>query len=170
MPGFNIMGGGPIDPNVGGSDFLRTHRWRISGLLGVSYFTNNLVYAKTVDLPDKTFETEEIKTMGGTYEFAKQAKYGDLKINFYGTKELLNELESLADEVHTQEDGVKDFNEYMKNISLDLDVGDGNPIQYTFNNSFITKISYDQLTYVTSDVFSITATFAVGFYTLSGSS
>lgn len=174
MPGFRIDGSGsPADPNIGGGDLLRVHRWRIDRLLDKDFSTPPFVYAKTVDLPDKTYEVEEIKTMGGSYKFAKQTRYGDLKVNFYGTNKLADELENLAEQVHTEADGLKDFNDYMGTINLTFYDGSGeeneNSVQYTFNNCFIINVSYDQLTYMTSDIFSITATFAVGFYTVSAS-
>jgi hypothetical protein len=182
MPGFKISGSetdssnafhAPVNPQ---GDFLRANRWTIVRMFNTAgnNESKNIFYAKSVDLPERTVEIEDITTPGGTYKFAKSVKYGDLKITFYGTSNLVEFLNGIItgagniSGVHNKSKGILDFNKYFNTIDIVQhrgDITEGHDVKYKFFNCVPINISHEQLTYTSSEVYSITITFALSHYT-----
>ena len=161
MPGFKINGDG--DGPAANVETFRTHRFSLETFLGKSGDTAPFNLLKDVDLPERVIEELQVKTPSTTYKFGKQANYTDLKLTFYIPSKLIIELEKLQDKVHNIDTGIKDFNDYVGEISIILNHEDGD-VKFEFKNAWISNITYGQLSYGSSDIKSATVTIKYSWY------
>ncbi len=165
MPGFMIDGqGGKVSASPD-SDMMRDHRFKLVTLMGDDATNLPLALIKDVDLPEKTIEVLEIKCPGTTYKFAKSVTYGDLKLTFYGTKDLIEKIKSYEEEVHTKDEGVKDFNGYQKDIEFQMYDGEESPlVNFKFKDCWLAGSSWGNVSYGSSEIKMITLVFKCNYY------
>ena len=175
MPGFSIgdnIGQAKSMPSKG--DFLRDHRFRLINFMGIAVVDNSMfMQVKDITLPTKDLSTISIKTISTTYDFAAQASYGDLKIMFYGTADLLKRLQEIHNIVHDEEDGLKDFGDYCNIIELELygphakTPSSSLPlIKFSYRNCWIKTLDPGVLTYTSSEIMKIGVVVKTSHYTM----
>jgi len=163
MPGFKINGEG--DGPDSKTETLRAHRFSMSIFMGQPGHNPPLNLLKDVDLPERIIEELQIKTPGSTYKFGKSANYSDLKLVFYTPKDLLSELETYLDLVHTADQGIGDFDDYVNDVIIDLNDSKGSKlVTYSFKNCWVSNIAKSQLSYGSSEILSVTATVKFSWY------
>ncbi len=158
MPGFN---GGRQEPSstLGGSDVHRSHRWRISQLVGIT--PDVLVYSKELTLPEMGFEEEAIPGASVDYKFAKKATFSDVVVTFYDMHGLYMKLDELYTSTWNQEDGLSAANVYMAQTFLELTDGNGDAIaEYSLTNSWIKSLAHSPMSYESADLKTVTVTIA----------
>lgn len=168
MPGFiinaNENNAAPTTPK--NSDWLRTHRFKLSEFFGVRLDANEFLSVKDVKLPDKSMSDLKISTPGTTYSFAKQASYSDLEITFYGSEDVLLKCLQFADKVHDVREGLHDYNDYKGSVSIKV-FTDGNgkaAVEYKYINAYISSVKHSQLTYTSSEIYSISLVIKFDYY------
>jgi len=171
MPGFRVGTNNSelnrLNPAPSTTDFLRSHRYKLLKFFDIA--TDNrqgFLAVKDISLPDKKVKSTSVKTIGTEYKFASQASYTDLKMNFYGTKNLLTALEEYADQPHNLAEGIGDFNTYKGAIEFVIfsepDRTDG--VKYVYQNAFVSEVTHGQVSYGTSDIKDIGVTIEFDFY------
>jgi hypothetical protein len=161
MPGFKIGNQGD-GPNAT-AEVFRTHRFILNSFLGKPGNKPPFDMLKDVDLPDRIIEEIQIKTPGATYKFGKQLGYTDLKLVFYIPKDLLSKLEEMFDDVGNNKTGIQDFNTYMDEVVLTMQLKEQD-FKFTFKNAWIGNISYGQLSYGSSELKLVTITVKFSWY------
>jgi len=173
MPGFFIGASSDRqdDVSTGQSNFggqtlnatIETHRdsrFAVTKFMDLTATgTTSLMYVKDVTMPDKLLKMLSISTISTTYNFASQASYTDLKIIFYtSSKEFIDTLVDLEKEIHTVDDGIKDFNRYKKEIDI-IWFKDGGgydselpKVRYKCKGCVINKVSWGQVSYGSSSI------------------
>lgn len=151
MPGFNIGGGDNNDPSSR-SEVNRAHRWRIITLGENLINRDELVFAKTLQLPNFAVEEEMITSAAIKYKFAKTVNWEDVTVQFYDSLGLFSELEKWRSLVWTPTDGIKPASEYKKQSMFGLTQGDGS-ITHSFvlHGSWPKTITHSALSYESSD-------------------
>lgn len=171
MPGFKVngKGGGIAGPSAAPSgDPLRDHRFRLTTFMGMDATQEPFHFVKDVDLPEKVIEVLEIKCPGTTYKFAKSASFTDLKIIFYGTQSLATEIKSLEEGVHNTEDGIGDFDEYLKEIQLQMyDGNEADMVVFKFKGCWLSNTQWGSLSYGSSELKLITVVVKCNFFEVS---
>jgi hypothetical protein len=161
MPGFKINNTG--DGPDAKTETYRTHRFKLETFFGKPGDKPPFDMLKEVDLPDRLIEELQVKTPGGTYKFGKQLGYTDLKLTFYVPKDLLFKLEEILTKVGDNINGIGDFDKYVGTITIIMQYQDQD-FKLTFVNSWISNISYGQLSYGSSELKSITVTVKFSWY------
>ena len=165
MSGFSVNGTGGGPPNT--VETLRDHRWLINQLGPVE--TDQLIFAKDLQLPDLRFDKLEV--LGGAlwYKFAKSAKWEDITVVFYDTGDMLEQLNKWRDLVFTNDDGIKihaPSGGYKDICEFILTDGDDVPINaITLHNAWPLVISQGKLTYTSSNIKLISVTLSYDFAT-----
>lgn len=165
MPGFMIDGrGGKVSASPD-SDLLRDHRFKLVTFMDKDASQLPLALIKDVDLPEKVVETLEIKCPGTTYKFAKSVSYGDLKLTFYGTKELATLFKELEEKVHTTKNGIADFDEYLKEVGFQMYDGEGSElVNFKFKGCWISNTQWGACSYGSSEIKLITIIVKCNYY------
>jgi len=166
MPGFRI---GPNADDINSvafeKDVKRAHRWRIykfgSDILGNPILTpNEMLFAKSVEMPTIGFSEKEV--LGGSiaYKFATQPKFSDLVVAFYDLEGLEPKIREWQSLVWGTDRGVGKPNDYKSEVQLYLTDGRGNPVDssWLFKNAWPKIINHGELTYDSSEFKLITVT------------
>lgn len=172
MPGFTINGvGGPGNPVPNKGDWLRTHRFRLMSFFNITPESNtDFIAVKDITLPDKKIKKLGVQTIGTEYAFAKSASYTPLKINFYGSSNLLTAVEALHDKPHSLELGIGDFDDYKKEVTIGIHTQsdpyeDGiNLVEYKFKGAWISDVTHGQVSYGSTDIKDIGVTIEFDFF------
>lgn len=168
MPGFKIDGKGGDPSAAPSTDLFRDHRFKLTTFMGMNATQEPFYYVKDVDLPEKSIEVLEIKCPGATYKFAKSVSYTDLKLTFYGTQGLAEKIKELEDHVHKTDTGIGDFNEYLKEIELQMyDGEESNMITFKFKGCWISNTQWGSLSYGSSELKLITVIVKCNFHEVS---
>lgn len=167
MPGFSVNGEGGNTPSApgAGQDMLRDHRFKMVTFMDMNASQAPFYQIKDVDLPEKIIEVLEIKCPGTTYKFAKSASYTDLKLTFYGTQELASKIKELEHDIHNVDTGVGDFNQYLKDVVLQMyDGEESEMITFTFKGCWLSNSQWGNLSYGSSELKLITVVVKCHFY------
>lgn len=151
MPGFNIGGGADRDPS-NRPEINRAHRWRIISLGENLINSDELVFAKTLQLPSFAVEEEMVTSAAIRYKFAKTINWEDVTVQFYDSIGLFTELEKWRSLVWTADSGIRTASEYKKQSTFGLTYGDGTIIQtFVLHGSWPKMITHSALSYESSD-------------------
>lgn len=183
MPGFNLVGNGPLQPSnkIGpNKDIRRSHRWYIKTLIGNDYKTYNdfKLYAKKITIPQLSFEEEVFRSLGGEYKFASLPKFQDVTIEFYDVVGIAEELCKLQNniwggpgtETKPQDsiiNGMQTAIRYKGTTELivQTSIGGGVDMKYTLHNSWIKNLTHSELSYERNELKSVTLTLSYDYYT-----
>lgn len=149
------------------------HMWAMQQLVGAPVpiggamrgdNNNALVYVKSYTPPNYSFSLEEADTGHITYKVAKKVIWEDVIINFYDTAGLKDWLVQRKHAVWDPYNGIKSadtykFNSILKTFPQDWsgDIDDYIEV-WMLRNSWISRVSWSDLTYTASDVVNITVT------------
>lgn len=168
MPGFSI--GNPDGPSATVETY-REHRYRLVQFFDVAVSDDSaFIYLKEVTIPEKSLDILSIKTPGTTYNFAKSAKYSDLKLVFYATDKFISQVYNLEEQFHTIDEGIKDFDLYKGDIVWHLfDDGLGNienSIRYNAKGCLVSRVGWGQLSYESSSIKQVEVEVKVDYLTV----
>lgn len=158
MPGFRVESTDQNSVAVS-NDIKRAHRWRLFKF-GNVLKPDELLFAKSVTMPQISFE--ENMLWGGSipYKVAKSATFGDLIVTFYDLIGLEPKIRQWGNKVWTENGGVRPSGEYKHEVILYLTDGSGKPIDdaWKFINAWPKNINHGELTYESSEFKTITVT------------
>lgn len=154
MPGFNIGSKEQTDPSTT-RETHRVHRWRIESLGELNDQQNrNFLFAKTLQLPNITFDEET--HVGGSikYKFAKIVNWEDVTISFYDVYGLYEQLFAWQNLVYTVNAGINPADMYKKESRFVMVDGMGKQAgpRYILKNSWPKSIQHSPLSYESSDI------------------
>lgn len=171
MPGFKVaynddpegVGPQPSFRMSGPTDAERNHRWKIQNLIGISVSdTSRLLYAKSLTLPNITFEEETVNGGSINYKIPKNVTYSDVTMEFYDVHGLYDELYKKTTEVWTPTGGIKIANDYMGITIFSTTQANGSVSgTWTLRNSYIKELSNSTLAYDNSEIKTVSVT--IGF-------
>lgn len=170
MPGFRILQSqsendlNSADASLGGKDIKRAHRWRIFkfGSLGGEPIlsADELLIAKSITMPDISFEEHDV--LGGSiaYKFATKPSFGDLTIAFYDLEGLEPKIRKWQSLVWSKEKGVGMAKDYKDEVMIYLTDGRGNAVDnaWKFMNAWPKTINHGLLVYDNSEFKLLTVT------------
>lgn len=160
MPGF-VIGGAGEGPS-GKAEYHRSHRFKIKKLGPILFERDQLFYAKSLKLPNISFDVEAVNTGSSIqYKFPKVMQQDDISVEFYDVIGLYEKLMTWQDKIWDKEKGIRPANEFMDTCEFEIgnDVSTGqNIIGYviTCYNCWLKKIDHSPLTYENSNVKTIT--------------
>ncbi len=159
MPGFAItpgQAGNQRNPPVP-QNAVYTYTWDIANLVGQGVGRDSpLVFVRTCNLPQITFEEDNVDTGHVDYKFPKGVKWQDVKMSFYDTEGLKDVLKAKTDSVWTPEEGISPAAEFMADTTINVNFAN-NELAYSWilRNSWIKQLGYTELTYEASNVFNV---------------
>jgi hypothetical protein len=161
MPGFVVGGDG--DGPSGVAEYHRSHRFRIKKLGPIIFKSNQLFYAKSVQLPNISFDVEIINTGSSIpYKFPKAMQQDDIVVEFYDVIGIYEKLMTWQDKIWDSEKGIRPADDFMDTCEFELgnDQPGKNIEGYTIKcyNCWPKKIDHSPLTYENSNIKSITLT------------
>lgn len=161
MPGFRIQdaAGDEKSVDLGSKDIKRAHRWRITQF-GPVTDQNDLLFAKSVTMPNIGFDEYEILGASIAYKVATKPKFDDLIIAFYDVEQLEPKIRIWQSKVWSPTDGIGLAADYKDKVELYLTDGEGNPVDaaWSFINAWPKSINHGELLYDSSDFKLVTVT------------
>ena len=136
---------------LGADDVHRVHRWRIVQIAGV---TDSLfVYAKTLTLPEVSFDEDYGPGASVDYKFPSKAIFSDVELSFYDLHGLYAKLDAAYKRIWSPDTGLMAANNYMaESIFTQHDGQKKKTNTFKLVNSYIKKLSHSPLTYDASDL------------------
>jgi hypothetical protein len=159
MPGFVVQGTGSATSPPSTPYYKYT--WEIATLFGeaVRPTDSPIIYAKEATLPN--WEVDLVEVMGASlkYKFAGHMNFGDIKIVWYDTEGLADEIIKWRDKVWTPDKGVQQANDYKQDSAISsLAFDDSAEVKWSLHGSWPRAVRVGDLSYVDSDIKSVEAT------------
>ena len=111
MPGFN-MGNGPSFTE---EPFMK-HRWQIIKLGPTEVYR----YARTMQLPNFDVRTKDVRGASIIYKFAESVEWQPVKLSFYDTKAVYQQLEDWRQKVWSIDNGISPATDYCEESFIPL--------------------------------------------------
>lgn len=154
MPGFNISGSREKGESGVTVEIFRNHRWRIvslgaDGVDGGVINRDNLIYAKSLQLPEFNVEEEMVTGAAIKYKFAKIVNWGDVVVTFYDVEGVYSGLMTWQGKVYTSQKGIGIADDYKKECRFQMTDGAGKeagPL-YVLKGSWPKVINHSTLSY-----------------------
>lgn len=151
MPGFKVGDLG-ADTSADVKPFYK-YTWELVSVFGDQAAAGPTVYAREATLPSWDFDIVEV--LGGSikYKFAGHVNFGDVKIVWYDTDGLSDQIQQWRDLVWSTDAGIRPASEYKKetwirSMTMDLE----SDVVWKMINSWPRSIRMGDLTYVDSDI------------------
>lgn len=159
MPGFavtNQQAGNQRNP-PSPSRVIYSYTWDITNLVGKGIQRNNpLVYLKSANLPQLEFEEENYDTGHVNYRFPKGVKWSDVKLSFYDTEGLKDQIISFYRSIWTPNTGLAPASVFMNDTKIQVYFNnDQVAYSWVLRNSWVKQLSYSELTYEASNVLNV---------------
>jgi hypothetical protein len=156
MPGFiiNTVGGHrKAAPST--AEYYYSYFWDIKEIFqGIipGPIHDTIVHAESASLPTFTVDKEIVQGGSLNYKYAKNATWEDIKITWYDTKGFIDVVKKWRSMVWTEEDGIKQANEYKRDTTLSVYLPTGKTeVDWALYNSWPSVIRHGELTYVSSN-------------------
>jgi len=161
MPGFRIdnSAGDDNSLDLGDKDIKRSHRWRINKF-GPVTDQNDLLFAKSLTMPNIGFEEYQIMGASVAYKIATKPNFEDLVIAFYDVDGLEPKVREWQAKVWSPKEGIGVCDDYKDQVEVYLTDGSGSPVDdsWKFINAWPKVINHGELIYDSSDFKLITIT------------
>lgn len=162
MPGFNVIKDNSFSLDAKNVEIPRnpiyTYTWDIDSFLGINVYGKPILYLKECSFPSYSFDVETVDTGHAKYHFPSSITWDDVKIVFYGTKDLIRKLEEYKNKLWNDKNGVRPINDFVDTTVIRVFTYDNKEaMKYTLNNAWIKSLSYSNLTYENSDILNVSA-------------
>lgn len=165
MPGFFIPGGdsgseSPLGKASATQEAHRVHRWRIDQLGPLPADKLSCIYAKSLRLPEITFDEEALQTGSSIiYKFAKYVRCDDIVVTIYDVIGAYQaEIAKWRDQVWDAANGTKMANDYMDTCVFVVGDPYTNGYKIIAYNCWPKRISHGDLSYENSAIKTIELT------------
>jgi hypothetical protein len=159
MPGFQIDQADDGQSLKIDKDIKRAHRWRIVKF-GPTLETNQMLFAKSVTMPDIGFEEANVLGSSIAYKFAVKPEFGDVVVAFYDVEALEPKIREWQSKVWSAKNGIGKADDYKDLVELYLTDGTGEPVDnsWAFVNAWPKIVNHGELLYDSSEFKLVTVT------------
>ncbi len=152
MPGFvvNSIGAGAISDSV--KPYYK-YTWELYKVFETMALNEPLLYVKEASLPQFDVEKDTVAGASLMYKFAKSVSWADVKLSWYDTTGMAEQLRKWRKLVWTPETGIQPADVYKKETEIRSFAFDfTKPVGWKLFNSWPSAIRSSDLSYTDSDI------------------